>query len=800
MRSEDSSNFDNESESAIDLGALFHTIRRKWWMILASCLLTVGLGTIYILRTPKTYQSETIVQVEQSSTKVMNNIQDLNAEDLKTQEVLKTIEQNMVGSQVLINLIDRLKITPEQLGMTPAPGVVVPQPVMLATLQDSVGAKLTRGTRLISVTAQSTNPNLAQKMANGLVSEYIRTDAAQKLGVAGEANQYLLEESTRLKNALTEAEEAAQKFKDAHPDVALDDSQNFIDQKLLGVTQRVNESRANRIKLESDASQIEKFRQTLTGDLLANALLGIESIKSSPAVLQLQQSISLEDANFATLKQRYLPKHPKYLEGQGRLEKLHSSLTQAIFQAADAQKTTVESARQTENSILQVMENQNKAKLANDRLMIPYNSLYREVMRNQNLYDAVQQRLKETALTTGMDDNKLRIITRASLPYIPVKPKPKLVLVAAIFGGFLLGLCLCFAFSLADTSLKTLDQAETSLGINAVGAIPLGSKAESEKRGLSVTLTPNSALAEAFRTLRTALSLLGSEKDYRSFLFTSGVPGEGKSFCSVNYAISLAQLGRKTLLVDADLRLPVIESLFFEETQEKGLSSLLQGEGSLEEVVYPTKIPNLYVLPSGRRAQNPAELIGNSNVPALVKTILKQFDRVVIDSAPVHAVSDTLLIAQHVNAVCIVVHAGKTPLKVVQRAIQKLSDARAKPSGFILNRLPQNSGGYYYHYSGGTYGDKVYGSPDAYASIPVSTVRTETPRRRSVKAQPTSSQEDIADKEEVPVSHDLPEVEITNLEPKLTETTADPIASASEPTSKDPDVSLTPLQADKFSL
>ena len=731
----DESNFE-ENDSAVDLSGLFHTIRRKWWMILGSILATVGLGTIYILRTPKTFESETIVQVEQSSTKVMNNIQDLNAEDLKTQEVVKTIEQNMVGSQVLVNVIDRLHLTPEMIGLKTNSGEPVSQPMMMAALQEQVDAKLQRGTRLISVTALNVDPVLAQKIASALVTEYIRTDAAQKLGVAGEANQFLLEEAARLKTALSQAEEAAQAFKDAHPNVALDDSQNFIDQKLLAVTQRVNEARSQRIQLESDATQIQKFRQALTGELLSNSLLGIGSIKTSPAVLQLQQAIAEEEASFATIKQRYLPKHPKYIEGESRLAKLRTSLEQSILQAAEAQATAVESARESEKSILKVMEDQNSAKLANDRLMIPYNSLYREVMRNQNLYDAVQQRLKETTLTTGMDDNKIRIVTPASLPFIPVKPKPKLVLAAAVVGGLLLGFCLCFAFSLADTSLKTLDQAETALGINAVGAIPLGSKAESEKRGLSVTLTPNSALAESFRTLRTALSLLGSEKDYRSFLFTSGVPGEGKSFCSVNYAISLAQLGRKTLLVDADLRLPVIEPLFFDEPREKGLSGLLTGENNLSEVVYPTAIPNLYVLPSGKRAPNPAELIGNSNIPTLIKSILKEFDRVVIDSAPIHAVSDTLLIAKHVNAVCLVVHSGKTPVKVVQRAIQKLTDAAARPAGFILNRLPQNSGGYYYHYSGGTYGDKVYGGPDAYASAPTSTGRSEK-RKRSSGAEET---------------------------------------------------------------
>ena len=228
--------------------------------------------------------------------------------------------------------------------------------------------------------------------------------------------------------------------------------------------------------------------------------------------------------------------------------------------------------------------------------------------------------------------------------------------------------------------------------------------------GLLLLREPHSPVAEAFRTLRTALSLLGNQKTRTTFLFTSAVPGEGKSFSSINYSVSLAQQGLRTLLIDADLRLPTIGKVLFDEKWHIGVSEVITGQASLDDTIRTTEVDNLFVITAGTRAPNPAELLSGPAFGDLIKEASQKYDRIVIDSAPVNAVADSLLLVKYVSTVCLVLHAGKTARKAIIRAVNKLSEAGSRPVGFIINRLPRHGGAnYYYYYSAGEYG-KVYGA------------------------------------------------------------------------------------------
>ena len=310
-----------------------------------------------------------------------------------------------------------------------------------------------------------------------------------------------------------------------------------------------------------------------------------------------------------------------------------------------------------------------------------------------------------------MEQDTVRIVEPATVPDKPIKPRVMFVTAAALFGGLLLGLGVCFALHAMDSSLKTVDRAELYLGMPVIAAVPIGPKVSSSST-LPLLSEPHGLVAESFRTLRTSLSLLGRRSERQTFIFTSAVPGEGKSFCSSNYAVSLAQQGLRTLLIDADLRLPTIGKMFFEGKPRKGLSDCLAGQAPTDQCIEGADVENLSVMTAGNRPPNPAELLSGSSFGELMKELSSKFDDIVIDSPPVHAVSDTLLLVKYAQSVCLVVHAGKTPAKAVLRATAKLVEAGAKPVGFILNRLPRRSGGgYYYHYSAGQYGEGVYGAP-----------------------------------------------------------------------------------------
>jgi polysaccharide biosynthesis transport protein len=235
------------------------------------------------------------------------------------------------------------------------------------------------------------------------------------------------------------------------------------------------------------------------------------------------------------------------------------------------------------------------------------------------------------------------------------------------------------------------------------------------KRKLSLLLDPDSDLAEGIRTLRTALELKSRKQGWKVYLFTSSVPGEGKSFTSANLAVASAQQNLKTLLIDADLRRPVMEEFLPQVRNKPGLHDVLTGETKVESAILAAeKTPNLFLLSAGSRCPNPAELLSETRIKGLLEKLKEQYDRIIIDSAPVNAVSDTLLIAPEADAVCLVIKASATPKRAVRRSLQLLSQSEAELVGVVMNQVPRRGGigsdPYHYHYSSSKGYGKVYGS------------------------------------------------------------------------------------------
>jgi capsular exopolysaccharide synthesis family protein len=238
-------------------------------------------------------------------------------------------------------------------------------------------------------------------------------------------------------------------------------------------------------------------------------------------------------------------------------------------------------------------------------------------------------------------------------------------------------------------------------------------KSDRENYPIAAIEDPASSLAEAYRTLRVSLSMLGPEEERRVLLFVSAVPEEGKTYSSLNTAVVLAQQGHRTLLVDADLRRPSLHKALQAGVQMPiGLTDFFSGNSKLQEVIQQTDIENLFLLPAGRRAPNPAELLSSSDLGKLIEQLLKKFDRIVIDSAPVNAVSDTLVLAPHAHKTILVIRAGKTHRKAIERGLLLLRKSGAKLAGFVLNRLPTGrAASYYYYYYGDKYEkDSAYGT------------------------------------------------------------------------------------------
>jgi capsular exopolysaccharide synthesis family protein len=390
-------------------------------------------------------------------------------------------------------------------------------------------------------------------------------------------------------------------------------------------------------------------------------------------------------------------------------------MQRAILNVPQTIRSAYESAKVSEEALEQALREQETTALALNKTAIRYNVLARDVETDRAMYQSVLSRIKETSVTKEMKPSNVRIVQPATVPEKPVKPEKAKIIMLGILASLSLSVMLVFFLNSLDRSIKTVDQAEDYLELPVLSAIPKFVGVPEDQRKLIVADEAKSVEAESFRTLRTALSMLGRKEDRRVYLFTSALPAEGKTFCSLNYALSLAQQGLNTLVIDCDLRRPMVEkSLLNTGKRGLGLTDYLTGQKTLSEVVHTTEHENFCYLPAGTHSPNPAELLAKTGIDGLLEAALQRFDRVVIDSAPIHAVSDTLLILNRVQTLCLVVRARRTPRNSVLRAVQILREAEAPLAGVILNLLPRSRGrGYYYYYDSyydyayrGNYGEK----------------------------------------------------------------------------------------------
>lgn len=674
---------------ASDVRSVVETLREKLWLILALAAIGGALGYFYAQRSPKVYSSQVTVQVENEEQKILK-IEGVTADNLKSQEVLSTIEQSLISPELLTRVIERNDLTTD-----PAFLPEVPRPATVSQLREvlgrSVASRVRRGTRLIDVQVEDRNPEMAQKIASLLVKEFEMQGFEGRLAASQSAHEFLVREAERLKNQLAKSEQALQEYKEKHPGMSLEDKQDITAEKMKELNQRLNEARAERLKLESD----NELLKALQGQP-AERLLTVPSIASAQAVLEIKRTIAEKETALATLSRRYKSEHPKYIAAESELTELRSALERAIRRAGETLAASHAAAGETEKKLAQAIKEQGMDALDLSKIAIPYNALLRDVEADRTLYESVLTRLKETDLTKGVTQSPIRVVSRPLLPERPIKPNKPRIIAASVFAGLAIGLAIATLLRMFDGSMKTSDEAERRLGLRPLGIIPECAEMRSRTDEPLLSAHPQSPAAEAFRALRTSLALLGKgDAPPKTFLITSALPGDGKSSCAINCAMAFAQQGLRTLLIDADIRIPTLATTFFGSENERGLTDVLTHQVHLTEAIRDPGIPHLYILCAGTRTSTPAEVLGNGEFSRIVSRARSDFDRVVIDTAPVHAVPDTQLLAGHVEATVLVVKASRTPAQAAQRAVRKLTEAGAKPAGFIFNRVPPRGLEYY---------------------------------------------------------------------------------------------------------
>lgn len=690
--------------AGFDYREFLHLLKEKSWIVVLAVVLGALAGGVIIYRTAKLYQSRIVLEVDSQMDRIAP-VEEVRSMNLQSLEQLRTIEQNLRTRSLLLRVARATDLVHNPGFLPPSEdGKPYSEETIVNVLSSEVNPVVRRGTRLIDVFVTHTDPKIAQMIADSMGTEYIRQSIEKRGGNVRVAYNFLLEEREKLRKKVTDSENALQAFREANGSTSFDERENITESKLKELNSRVTQAKADRLRLESDFAQINKFK----GD--ADELLTIPSIANHPTVLEIKNQISNVNAGIAALSQRYKDKHPKMIQARSQLAELNRSMKESVLRLPPLLQSQYQNSIESEKNLGEALADQQKVALQLNKQTIPYNELRRQIEADRTLYESVIKRLNETDLTKGIQADPVQIQEAASFSPIPVSASATRVMTMAVVGGLVTGLGIIALLNFMDRTLKTVDQAEYHTGLPVIGSMP--EMQISAQQGYRLMLEdPNSIAAEAFRTLRASLDLMGPEESRRVVLFTSPIPSEGKSFTCTNYAVSLAQQGKRTLLIDGDLRRPTLHKIFSIGPKQLGVTDFLAGHADLVTGSVATEVENLRVMPGGHRAPNPAELLAGDHFFKLVETAAKEFDRVVVDTAPVIAVSDTLLMAAHLKMISLVVRAKKTPRNAVKRAIALLEQAGTRPVGLVLNRLPRNSGsGYYYYYSEHGYGDGTYGA------------------------------------------------------------------------------------------
>ena len=500
---------------------------------------------------------------------------------------------------------------------------------------------------------------------------------------------------------IEESEKLLQDYKEQYKIISLEEEKHITIQRLAAHS-------TDLVKAENERIEAQAKYQIAIGMLEDPDHAGsIPEVMQNTFIAKLKtdEAVFLED--LSEISRKYGSKHPQVLAFNDKIATVRGKIFDEILRVVDTLKSQYDISLRKELALKEELlrlkeESQDLGKHA-----VAYNVLARDVQTNKHVYEVLLKRLKETNISGGMQTTNVRVLDPAVPPASPFRPKRMLNLLLAIVFGFFMGPVIAVAFEYLDNSIKNPEDVDRYLKIPYLGPVPNFHEQENSAPGnrgamLVTSQNPKSIPAEAYRSLRTSI-IFSSPEDRRTLLVTSANPSEGKSITSSNLAVTMAQNGARTLLLDMDFRRPVIHKVFG-VSQEKGLSNVLVGDAELEDVLTHTKVPNLDIIPSGHIPPNPAELLSSEGLSAYMDILRDRYDRVIIDSPPILSATDPVIISTYVDEVLLVIKAGETSRELAHAAIGKLRHVKANLLGTVLNSIITGQGNYYqYQY----YGDRI---------------------------------------------------------------------------------------------
>ena len=598
-----------------------------------------------------------------------------------------------------------------------------------------------RDTDMIELRVSAASPEEATFITNALTTAYSEKNRLSSQEEVRLVKNFLEDQLASIKDQLGKSEDQLKQFKQDEKVVALSEETEELIKKLAEFESLYNEALTEYNSNQQRLAYINKQLDMSKGNI------DLQNISSTPYFEALKKQIGELQGKRAFYVTNlinqgvYREDDAQILKYDTQIEALNKQLRDEIVKLAKVdvldpvalsssliqRKIELEAGLQALQPKLEALKGI-VADYSKQLETLPEKSLQlarleRSATVDEKIYLMMEEKYQESRITEVGQLGQVRIIDAARAPNIPIRPQVKLNFAIGALLGIVLGFGLTFLYEYIDNTVRSIEDVE-KIGVTVLGSIPVIKEDEALKRlkilpthtngkngalntdeakataaRLITHFAPKSPISEAYRTFRTNLQYTKLDKDLRALLVTSPGPGEGKSTSVSNLAITMAQMGSRVLLIDSDLRRPVLHSIF-KVDRRVGLSNVLVGRATIEEAVQKTEIENLFVMPCGTLPPNPSELLASNAMTRTLEELKAMYDMVLFDNPPIIAVTDAAVLSSRLDGVILVVKSGQTDREAAFRAYTLLKNVNTRILGAVLNGVQIESlyGSYYYYY------------------------------------------------------------------------------------------------------
>ena len=675
---------------------------RIWYLIVAFFIIFSG-SILYTFNKTKQYTAVATVQLLRDDPSAMQTETgaELEPNQIRSAEDLNTQISVFESGSIIQGVEQRLQEEEQQRFMAPYTDALSLRGPLTATEVLANNRKIMprRMSLMVNVGYTHPDPVIAARVANLFADEFINTSLTQNIDASMKAVEDLRIRADQQRERVEELELNLAEYREDNNAVSLDSQENIAREQLGRLNDIKLTTNNNFDQVETKWNLIETYRKQ------DKNLWELSFISNQPRVDSLLERISGIKIEISSLGKRYREKHPVMVQLLQRLQESETELENAVQNAVDKIYATYLETKENFEMASQRLAEKERELIALSKTRVEYNSMLRELEVQQGFLQALVSRMTQEKAQVNLKNPNARVVDKAFPPAPDDYSSPNITmnLAAGFFGGIAVGTGLVFLVAFLDDRVKSAFDIEGTIGLPMLGVVPRIKKLDTNSKAQAVASNVDRHVTETFRSIHSTLRLSDESKNARIILITSTVPGEGKSFISSNLSLTFANHGEKTLLLDGDLRLPnVARSLQLEN--DYGLLDHVEKGVGLDEVIIKEVYPNLDVLPSGGKSKNPTHVLNSSKFEAMFADLRDRYDRIVIDSPPLAAVSDALNLLPMVDGVLYLIKFNTVKRKTAVVNVRRLWESNTPVFGAILNNISSSLSSYYYsHYSDKSY-------------------------------------------------------------------------------------------------